>query len=227
MSSKRAKMGAAVLASIICASCGLPSMMAASRRHKLFRAVEAGDVKQVEQLLDRGLNVDTSGFYSDRALRRAAAYGQCQVMKVLLERGAKTDDSIAELALRDAIAGNHACAVELLLDGGVSADSNFYLGGTPLMSATGNEDAEVVDLLLQHGADPNLMGRYEGWVKLERCSATALMLAAKHGNLQTVDLLLAAGAHAGYRDEFGCSARDVAEYGGHTGIVATLDRATR
>ena len=216
-----------LLGSIMTVSCGLPSMMAAPRRHKLFRAAESGDVKQVERLLDHGLNVDTSGFYSDRALRRAAAYGQCEVVKVLLDRGARTDDNIAELALRDAIARDHTCTVALLLDYGASANANYYLGGTPLMSAAQSGNVEAVGLLLRAGADPNLMGHYEGWVALEPCSATALVLAAKHGHAGVVKLLLAGGAEMEHRDEFNCSARDAAEQGGHHDVVTALEQARK
>lgn len=217
----------ALLAMIALASCGLPSMMAWPRRDKLFRAAESGDVKQVEQLLDSGLDVDTSDRFDERALHRAAAYGQCEVLRVLLQRGAKTDDAIAELALRDAISGDHICAVGLLLDGGVSANANFYLGGTPLMSAAERNSPDSARLLLQHGADPNLLGHYAGSVTLEPCTATALIVASKHGNLSTVKMLVGAGADVAYRDTFGCSARDAAEQGGHDEIVSALEAALK
>jgi len=214
-------------ATVLCTSCGLPNMMAAPTRHKLFRAAEHGDVQEVEHLLESGLDPDTSGFYSNRALRIAAHSGQCDVLDVLLKHGARTDDHIAELALREAIDGSHRCAVTLLVDHGVSPNANFYLGGTPLMKAVKTGDQEMVNALLQKGADPNQAAHYEGWVEAEPCSTTPLALAAGLGDLVIVQTLMAGGADPSHRDSFNCSASEAAERAGHPEIADSLKREGR
>ena len=209
-------------------------MLTAPKRKKLFEAARAGDVERTRELLDKGLNVDTEGFYSDRALRIASSYGHCDVIEALLNRGARTDDNIAELALRDAISNRHACAVQLLLEGGVDPNANYYWGGTPLMRAAETSDTQIIELLLQHGADPNARGIYpdppkrltaewyEYGVREKECEGAAIILAARGGSAADVALLLAHGADPDIIDSHGCTASLAAERNRHLDVITVL-----
>lgn len=85
--------------------------------------------------------------------------------------------------------------VRWLLDRGADIEATDTYDSSPLTCRAGwIGSADVVRLLLERGADPNRAGR----------SSSPLMAAAVKLELETVDLLLAAGANplatAGYRD---------------------------
>jgi ankyrin repeat protein len=212
-------------------------MLNAPRRQKLFDATKSGDVRRVQALLDRGLDADTEGFYGERAIKLAAWHGECGVLSTLLKFGARTDDKSAELALRWAISNGHPCAVDLLLDGGVDPNANYYLGGTPLMDATERGDTRVVSLLLVHGADPNARGQYadppkkltadwlEYGIREKECEGTALILAARGGSEVNVTLLLKHGADPNGSDTHGCTPLRAARRHENLEAVSALSRA--
>jgi photosystem II stability/assembly factor-like uncharacterized protein len=102
---------------------------AASDRADAFsEAARRGDAAKVKELLDTGVNVDTKFRYDRTALSFAADRGHVDVVKLLIERGAD-----------------------------INAKDTFY-NATPLTWAVSPamgrkpEHAEVVKLLLQHGA---------------------------------------------------------------------------
>lgn len=81
----------------------------------------------------------------------------------------------------------HEAAVALLLERGANAGARSKDGRTPLQMIGPKIDANVTRRLLGAGADPNNRGR-DGW--------TALAAAARHGHVESVSLLLDAGAEA-------------------------------
>ena len=89
-------------------------------------------------------------------------------------------------------------------------------GWTTLMQITmnRNERIEFIQLLLKHGAEVNAQNRF---------GVTAVMIAARSGNLQTVRMLLDHGAdpHAHDQDT-GDTALTLATRGGHTRVVKHL-----
>lgn len=97
-------------------------------------------------------------------------------------------------------------------------DINFmpnYFGGvaaTPLHAAAAWGDKQIVKLLLNVGANPNLADN-RGW--------TPLMYAAKNGNLEMVQNLLAAGADPSYKDSKGNTAFGLA-YDKHLDVAAKI-----
>ncbi|XP_077486861.1 ankyrin repeat, SAM and basic leucine zipper domain-containing protein 1-like isoform X2 [Amblyomma americanum] len=100
--------------------------------------------------------------------------------------------------------------VRLLLDNG--ADANFNKGlVTPLMavcSCRNRDEAALVTcakILLKHGASPDFA---------DRNGVTPLMLAAREGHCQLLELLLDQGANSRCMDSQGWSALSWAAYGG-------------
>lgn len=73
----------------------------------------------------------------------------------------------------------------------------------------------VAQLLLDHGADPNVADR--------STRAKPLHDAARSGFLDTVRLLVLHGADPGARDQSGCRPVDLARDEGHTDVVAFLE----
>ncbi|GLI78054.1 hypothetical protein PoHVEF18_006353 [Penicillium ochrochloron] len=95
---------------------------------QLTEAVRARDEKEVRQLLESGTEIDVMNGNGLTPLQVAAALGYAEMVRVLIEHKADMN-------------------VELLVQGATG-----YIPCTVLHIAVGREDAEIVELLLQHGA---------------------------------------------------------------------------
>ncbi|XP_041822794.1 cyclin-dependent kinase 4 inhibitor B isoform X2 [Chelmon rostratus] len=116
--------------------------------------------------------------------------------------------------LTAAAARGNAADVEYLLQAGAEVNGLNSFGRTALqvmmMGST-----PVAQVLLKHGADPNVADRSTG--------TTPLHDAARTGFLDTVRLLVAFLADPQARDNRDCRPVDVARASGHTGVVAFLE----
>ncbi len=152
-------------------------------------AAEAGDLAGLDFCLARGADLEGRG--SPRTpLWHAAAYGQEQAVRELLERGASVDGG-DETALMAAV--DHPSIVRLLLERGADVErtSRDAEARTALACALAQDIGreEVVELLLEHGADP----------EVGSATRSPLQLAAEHGRAEAARLLLAAGASPEHR----------------------------
>lgn len=190
-------------------------------RASLFDAVDHGDARQVEGLLDRGADLhwiergQDSTWRGFTPLARACRQGRTDVARLLLERGAEVNVvapdglSLVEAAIQFKQYG----IVRLLIGRGADVSARFNKKGfTPLFLAAGlpaAEHEEIYRLLLLHGAVPTPVeavanGDAEGLSRLLRRGAdpnlvdhagnTALYRAASRGRTDMVRSLLKAGA---------------------------------
>ncbi len=113
--------------------------------------------------------------------------------------------------------GHQAQQVKKLLQAGANADYQDEHGTTALMDACANGHVETVEVLLSHGADPNLCGLIHPSI-----GVTALMRAGAGKNASIVQKLLAAGAAPNARDDLGETALHYAVAGGNLEIVTML-----
>ena len=104
-------------------------------------------------------------------------------------------------------------AVDHLLGQGIAADSLDHNGCAALAWAANNAHAEIVSLLLSHGADANRTCNGE----------TALRMAAESGDLATVKILLKAGAARASRNARGFTPADLAWGAHHEDVVQILE----
>ncbi len=158
-------------------------------------AVERRDWARIQQLLDSGANINArSRINRYYALKFAVLWSDPKLVTFLLDKGADinlTDDG-DDTALMEA-ANSHdpqnKVIVKLLLDRG----ANVHASGTrALLNAAKEGGPEVVQLLLQKGADPNARNivKHAG----DWAGDTALMYAVQGDFVEAVRLLLAAGA---------------------------------
>ena len=97
--------------------------------------------------------------------------------------------------------------VQVLLDYGLDANTQDSLGSTPLNFALEYRsnilDPRVVRLLLDHGADPNILARIQQ-------GNTPLHRASRSGRIEIVRLLVEHGASVEAQDDGGMTPLDVA-----------------
>jgi uncharacterized protein len=151
----------------------------------------------------------------------AAALGRADRVRELLAADpglarAQSPDGFTALHLPAFFGGpGTADAARALIDAGadVSARSENSFWVLPLHSAASGGHAEIVEILLAAGAEPDPRQRH-GW--------TPLHAAAQNGDLRSVDALLAAGADPTLTNDDGRSAVDLATAAGHDELVARL-----
>ena len=106
--------------------------------------------------------------------------------------------------LKHAIQNDRLDIAEALIAAGAKVNTADYSGWTPLMNAAVEGQAELVSLLLNHGADPNIRIMSKGLSKEDK-GETALILAARNGQAEVASLLIAAGADVDMDSALGAS----------------------
>jgi ankyrin repeat protein len=155
-----------------------------------------GSIRVAELLLAKGA--------SGLSLITAAAIGRHQAVRDFVESGA--DLSLHRRRDAPPKPDDHWPADSAHVRGDVLSDA--------LYAAARNGHREVVEYLLDQGADVNARGVF---------GATALQWAAFNGHTGVVELLLARGADPDLRDSrFDADAAGWAHEGGHGNIVAML-----
>jgi ankyrin repeat protein len=182
---------------------------------RLHRAVIFGDIEAARKLLRAGADVNAEDGNGATPLVFAAAKGDLEITRLLLEHGANTRvmrqgipaSSLAQrhpevLALLleaegaayfDAARSGDMPALEAALDGGAGVDRRNDEDRTALGLATENGHDAAVALLLERGAEVAARDRY---------GRTPLMLAAAKGHTAVVRRLLDRGADAHARNRW-------------------------
>ena len=126
----------------------------------LVEAVAARNLEGARALLNRGADPNTRAdklnAYAPVALI-AADQGSLELVRLLLDRGAKVDATVegGDTALIQAAGNGHVAVVELLLQRGAAVNATDSAGVTPLINAAHRCHPQVLRLLLRHGADPS------------------------------------------------------------------------
>ncbi len=119
-------------------------------RNALGLAAITGQIELVRLLVEKGADINNNAG-SGTALEFAAENGHLNVVKYLLDNGAKSHQE--DYALSCAIDYNQTDVVKLLLEKGANADKkDFWTKFSLLMKAAREGNADIVKLLLKHGA---------------------------------------------------------------------------
>jgi ankyrin repeat protein len=152
----------------------------------LFLAIRAGDWKAAAALLNDRSLVSKTDKHGATPLMHAVRYADAELVRLLIERGADVNAANKEGVTPLMWGAGEIEKVRLLLANGAEVDVRTGLGRTPLlMAATYAGNVEVVKLLLANGGKPN---------DIDQFRETALTSAAKRGDAEMAESLIAAGA---------------------------------
>jgi uncharacterized protein len=210
----------------------------------LMFAAEAGDLESVRALVEAGAEVDAldTDPFGGSALQRAAGFGHREVVGYLLEHGADVNLlhplRSCQTALMDAASRGYLEVVQDLIAHGadvhVAGTSRYSQGATALTWAVLGGFREVVDVLIEAGARPELReavllgdpGQTERWLQTGRdpdtllpYDETLLMAAAERGDAGVARVLVAHGASLHYAKR---SVLATAAESGHLEVVRLL-----
>lgn len=190
-----------------------------------------------DRLVRAGADVNAANDLGATPLWLASQNGSATLVRRLLAAGADPNRALlaGETSLMVAARSGSAEAVELLLANGARVDARASREQTALMWAVAGRHPDVVGVLLKHKADVHLRsatwsqvmavpphGRPEYNREIPHGGNTALMFAAREGDLASARLLVAAGANVNDRDAWGVSATVLAAHAGHTDLVEYL-----
>ena len=149
----------------------------------LHVAAEYGHVHLAQFLLEKGINIETKGYYGTTALHRAVTAGQESVVSLLLQEGAdvQAESDDGKTALHRAADAGQEALVRLLIQHGADIEAKSLYGKTALFRAAEHGYHEVVRLLLKNGADINTESN-DG--------SSALHKAAEYGHETLTKILL-------------------------------------
>jgi ankyrin repeat protein len=150
------------------------------------------------------------------SLQEAAAIGDVDLARSLIENGAKVQDfgnTSYTTALHRAAIEGHKPVVELLLAKGAPVNERDLPLKTPLYYAVLNGHKNIVELLLTHGADVN---------SKDGSGQTPLHWAVEKGHREIVELLIDKGADVGAKNNDGRSPIDVVRRRDRSGIRELL-----
>ena len=197
----------------------------------LHWAAHRGDVEAAGLLVEAGADVNAANTLGATPLWLAARNGSAPLVGMLLEAGANPNVTLrmGETPLMSAARSGNLRVVEMLLDRGAAVDAVEYeRHQTALMWAAAQQHAGVVRLLAARGA--NVHARTRVWDQLENTAgntntsgnfrknhggSTALLFAARNGDVETARGLVEAGADVDDVAAAGTSALVIAAHSGH------------
>ena len=188
-------------------------------------------------MLRAGARVNSANDLGATPLWIASLNGSAAMVRRLLEAGANANAALllGETPVMVASRSGSADVVGQLLARGANPNARAARGQTALMWAVAQKHADVVKVLLAHGADVHAESDVwsqvmavppHGLLEYNRAiphgGDTALMFAARAGDLDSAKLLVAAGANVNDADAWGVSATVMAAHFGYTELVEFL-----
>jgi ankyrin repeat protein len=195
------------------------------------------DLESADLLIRSGAKVNAATDLGVTPLWSASQNGSAAMVRRLLAAGANPNHRLehGETPLMVAARSGYPEVVELLLGKGADVNVHAGRGQTALMWAAAEKHPAVVKVLLAHGADLQL--RSDVWKQvmavpphgyrdynreIPHGGDTALMFAARAGDLESARLLVAAGGDVNDADAWGVTVTVLAAHAGFRDVVEFL-----
>ena len=149
------------------------------------------DITITELLIEKGADIEAKDDDGINALVYASTYNNEEMVKFLLEKGADA---------------NTVCEIE---------NEHTDIASTPLMNAAYRGNTNIINMLLENGADINYTTDF---------GMTALMMAASFNQFGAAKVLLENNADTSITDEYGRTALDLAKLEDYKDIVELLEK---
>jgi ankyrin repeat protein len=203
----------------------------------LLRASYKDDLESANRLIRAGMNVNAANDLGVTPLWAASQNGSAPMVKRLLEAGANPNLALlaGETPVMVAARSGYSDIVEMLLAKKANPNAHGARGQTALMWAVAQKHPEVVKVLLAHGVD--IQARSDVWTDvmavpphsilaynkaIPHGGETALMFAARVGDLTSAELLVAAGGNVNDADAWGVSTTVLAVHAGYRELAEFL-----
>ena len=195
------------------------------------------DLEAADLLIRSGAKVNAITDLGVTALWTASQNGSARMVRRLLDAGANPNLALVsgETPVMVAARSGYPEVVELLASKGANLNVHGTRGQTALMWAVSQQHPDVVKVLLAHHADLSLRSEVftdvmavppHGYLPYNRAiphgGETALMFAARVGDLASAKLLVAAGANVNDADAWGVSATTLAAHSDFGELVGFL-----
>lgn len=155
----------------------------------LILATELGDIDFVKYLLEKGADVNQQGAIGMTALMAACSYGYIEIVILLIDKGAYVDikDRSGDTALWYAVTKKGNFTIVKLIINQLKKYNliNNSIVTSAIFTAVAENDPDVVELLLQNGADVNYKTE-SGW--------SLLAWAQQHKYDKVAEILIKYGA---------------------------------
>ena len=173
--------------------CWLAMVGAASANETLPDRIQVGDREGALEMIAAGADVNGAQGDGTTPLHWAVYRVDVELIRLLLERGAKPDaiNNYGSSPLAEAAKVGNAQLVEILLDAGADVESANQEGQTALMLAARAGSINVAEVLVGRGADVNAREAWRG--------QTALMWAADSNSPELTRFLIGHGANVDAR----------------------------
>ncbi len=195
------------------------------------------DLESADLLIRAGANVNATNDLGATPLWTASLNGSAAMTRRLLHAGANPNLALlsGETPLMVASRSGAPAVVDQLLAACATVNARGARGQTALMWAVAQKHPDVVKALVARGADiharsevlsqvmavaPHGLPEYNR--SIPSGGDTALMFAARVGDLESARVLVAAGANVNDADAWGVSATMLAAHSGFAGIVELL-----
>ena len=149
------------------------------------------DITITELLIEKGADIEAKDDDGINALVYASTYNNEEMVKFLLEKGADA---------------NTVCEIE---------NEHTDIASTPLMNAAYRGNTNIINMLLENGADINYTTDY---------GMTALMMASSFNQFEAAKVLLENNADTSVTDEYGRTALDLSKLEDYKDIVELLEK---
>ena len=189
-------------------------------------ACVVGDVECIDLLLQRGMDVNFSGYHYGTVLQAASRVGNVELVERILESGAELDilQGVHGTPLRAAVIQGHEGLVRMLITRGADVNLRYEdESHSVLHLALESRNNAIFKLLLDAGADANIGTKYQQDILITAC---------EHGDATLVELLLDSGVDVGvsetkhadnfYQQQYGGTPLHAACANGHLPVVRLL-----